>query len=170
MASRAIKNPCSKRTLLTNLKAYTKSESVFECRVTLTFAKFLRQIRDTKEERKRSLTSILRSFNYRPSVLHHCYEVTQCPYVVRITVRSARLALRSVLRRTRPRHGGNNARLLLEIRQDIVHGMGAVTYKVPAKPAALCLSSVGSGGRHIRISSWSASITTPGKAGNHTRR
>lgn len=45
-----------------------------------------------------------------------------------------------------------------------------VTYKVPAKPAALCLSSVGSGGRHIRISSWSASITTPGKAGNHTRR
>lgn len=45
-----------------------------------------------------------------------------------------------------------------------------LTYKVPAKPAALCLSNVGSGGRHMRINSWSASITTPGNAGNHIRK
>lgn len=29
----------------------------------------------------------------------------------------------------------------------------ATTYKVPAKPAALCRSNVGSGGRHIKINS-----------------
>lgn len=44
------------------------------------------------------------------------------------------------------------------------------THKVPANPAALCLSRVGSGGLHMRINSWSANITTPGNAGNQILR
>lgn len=43
------------------------------------------------------------------------------------------------------------------------------THKLPAKPAALFSITVGSGGLHMMISSWSDIITTPGNCGNHTR-
>lgn len=43
-----------------------------------------------------------------------------------------------------------------------------ITYKLPANPAALFSMTVGSGGLHIIINSWSDCITTPGNWGNHT--
>lgn len=39
----------------------------------------------------------------------------------------------------------------------------------PAKPAALFWMTVGSGGLHIIMSSWSDCITTPGNCGNQIR-
>lgn len=44
-----------------------------------------------------------------------------------------------------------------------------ITHKLPANPAALFWITVGSGGLHMMISSWSDIMTTPGNCGNHTR-
>lgn len=43
------------------------------------------------------------------------------------------------------------------------------TYKLPANPAALFWITVGSGGLHMIINSWSDCITTPGNCGNQIR-
>jgi hypothetical protein len=37
-----------------------------------------------------------------------------------------------------------------------------ITYSAPANPAALFLVTVGSGGLHMMITSWSDIMTTPG--------
>ena len=43
------------------------------------------------------------------------------------------------------------------------------TYNDPENPVALFFVTVGSGGLHMIITSWSDIITTPGNLGNHTR-
>lgn len=42
-------------------------------------------------------------------------------------------------------------------------------YKLPANPAALFWMTVGSGGLHMIINSWSDCMTTPGNCGNQIR-